>query len=155
MFVIVNYLDFLLLPTPTKNGKITEEAPFFSRARFGPGMITILIILVFLVAVTILSKLYYLAILAATVAIGLFTVKYFEQIQSGKAEERKLIGQTCLVLKKVTASERGVVKVYTESGRLDPELWSAELASKDAIIEEGKLARIVGTRGIILLIEPL
>jgi hypothetical protein len=62
-----------------------------------------------------------------------------------------LIGQSCLVVKKIMPGERGVVKVYREDGRLDPELWSAE--SKLAI-DENQTARIVGMRSIILLLEP-
>lgn len=57
-------------------------SPFFSRARFGPGMIIVLsVLLVLLIALTYF-KICYLAALVATVAIALFAVKYFERIQS-------------------------------------------------------------------------
>lgn len=84
-------------------------------------------------------------------AITILSVKFFEKIEYEKPKERKLIGQRCLVVKKIMPGERGVVKVYREDGRLDPELWSAE--SKLAI-GENQTARVVGTRSIILLLEP-
>jgi membrane protein implicated in regulation of membrane protease activity len=137
------------------NQKI-RQAAFFSKARFGPGMISVLSILIALIlALVFFVKLYYLAILPATAAIVLFAVKYFEMIQSGRPTERKLIGQTCLVLKKVAKNERGIVRVHREDGRLDPELWSAELVRRDGSeIDEKQTARIVGMRSIIVLIEP-
>ena len=133
-----------------------DQAPFFSRGRFGPGMISILSILVALVIILIFYlKLYYLAFLPAIVAIFLFGVKYFELIQSPKPTEKKLIGQTCLVIKKVTRNERGIVRIHKEGGDLDPELWSAELATIDNTeIQENQTAKVVGIRSVILLIEP-
>lgn len=117
-------------------------------------MISVLSILIVLfIFLVFYIKLYYLAILPALVAALLFSVKYFELIQSGKPAEKKLIGQKCLVLKKVAGNERGIVRVYRDDGKLDPELWSAELATNGAEIQENQLARIVGMRSIILLIE--
>ncbi len=123
-------------------------------ARFGPGIVSVLSILVVVSVVLVFYfKLYYLAILPATVALVLFGVKYFELIQSGKPTERKLIGQKCLVLRKVSRNERGIVRVYRDDGKLDSELWSAELASNGEEIQENHAARVVGIRSIILLIE--
>ena len=117
-------------------------------------MISVLSILIVLfIFLALFIKLYYLAILPALVAAVLFSVKYFELIQSGKPDEKKLIGQKCLVLKKVAGNERGIVRVYRDDGKLDPELWSAELAKNGAEIQENQFARIVGMRSIILLIE--
>ena len=116
-------------------------------------MISVLSILIVLFISLVYIKLYYLAILPALVAALLFSVKYFELIQSGKPAEKKVIGQKCLVLKKVAGNERGIVRVYRDDGKLDPELWSAELAANGAEIQENQFARIVGMRSIILLIE--
>ncbi len=92
------------------------------------------------------------------VAVVWFAVKYFENIQlADEAQERRLIGQTCLVIKKVTKSERGIVQVYKVDDRLDNELWSAELSDSSDVseIKQGQFGRIVGMKSIILLVEPL
>jgi membrane protein implicated in regulation of membrane protease activity len=135
-----------------------EEAPFFSRARFGPGMISIFAILVAILLVLLFYlKLYYFAIVPALVVVLLFTVKYFETIKLHSAEERKLVGQKCLVIKKVARNARGLVRVYRDNGELDSELWSAELSDKeeDASTEIGEniVAKVVGMKSIVLLIE--
>ncbi len=151
-------LNILSSPAAAGNG---ERAPFFSRARFGPGMIGVLSIMIILaLTMAFYFRLYYLAIIPALAACGLFFVKYFETIQSGTIEPRKLIGHTCLIVKQISRGQRGVVKVYKSDNALDPELWSAELAesTKGTVvkIEPSQTATVVGMRGgIILLVEPV
>lgn len=69
-----------------------------------------------------------------------------------KKFERKIVGQKCLVIKRISKGERGIVRIYKESGDLDPELWSAE-GEKGTEIEENRIAKIVGIRSIIVPIE--
>ncbi len=116
-------------------------------------MIIVLSILIVLLIVLIYFMIYYLAALAAVVAIVLFVVKYFEPVRIAKPEDRKLIGQKCLVIHRVRRGGRGIVRAYNENGQLDPELWSAELATNSEEILENQTARVVGIRSIILLIE--
>ena len=48
------------------------------------------------------------------------------------------------------------MKVYKEDGKLDPELWSAELVdSSRQIVNENNIAKVVGIKGIILLVDAL
>jgi membrane protein implicated in regulation of membrane protease activity len=96
----------------------------------------------------------YLGILVALVAIAIFSVKSFERIEFGKAEEKKLIGQRCFVVRKISPDRRGIVRVYRDDGKLDPELWSAESVTSRTEIDENQTAIIVGMRSIILLVEP-
>lgn len=151
-------MNILSSPPAARDG---ERTPFFSRARFGPGMIGVLSIMIILaITMAFYFRLYYLAIIPSLAACGLFLVKYFETIQSGTIEPRKLIGQTCIIVKQISRSDRGVVKVYKSDNSLDPELWSAELAesTKGTImkIEPNQTAMVVGMRGgVILLVEPL
>ena len=125
---------------------------FFSLARFGPGSIATLSLLALLAAVLFLFGLKYFAILAAAGGILIFAIKSVEILQLSKPEERQLVGKRCLVIRRVSASQRGVVKVYRDATNLDPETWSAELA-RGVVIEEGKTAKIVGMRSIVLQVE--
>jgi membrane protein implicated in regulation of membrane protease activity len=93
----------------------------------------------------------YLAIISGSTGLVLFAVKSMEIIRLARVEERKLIGQRCLVIKRVGKAGTGVVRVYDRTGRLNPELWSAESTCE---IPEGEEAQIEGMRSIVLLIVP-
>ena len=125
---------------------------FFSLARFGPGSIATLGLLALLAAALYLLDLKYFAILAASGFILIFGIKSFEIIQLSRPKERQFVGKKCLVIRRVSLDQRGVVKVYRDGTNLDPETWSAELA-RGAMIEEGKTAKIVGMRSIVLQVE--
>jgi membrane protein implicated in regulation of membrane protease activity len=139
----------------TSKSQKAGQAAFFSIARFGPGMIIVLSILIVLLVLLVYIKLYYLAFLPAIIAVLLLTAKYFELIEAPNPTDQRLTGKTCLVVKRVTRNERGIVKVYSDSGKLESELWSAELAADKDEIKEDQIARIAGMRSIILLIEPI
>lgn len=131
-----------------------------SFARFGVGSIFLLSILAGLSILLFLLKLDYFAIVMALTAVVIFAVKSLERIQVARPEERKLVGQTCLVIKQVTKAEKGIVKIFKDDGSLDYELWSAELHPTQIILKhigipENEIARVVGIRGITLVIEPL
>jgi membrane protein implicated in regulation of membrane protease activity len=93
----------------------------------------------------------YLAITSGSTGLVLLTVKSMEIIRLGRVEERELIGQRCLVIKGVGKGATGVVRVYDRTGRLNPELWSAESAYE---IPEGEEAQVEAMRSIVLLIKP-
>lgn len=136
------------------NGQNVKQrnVAFFSLARFGPGSIATLSLLALLAAGLYLIGLKYFAILAAAACIFIFAIKSFEIIQLSRPKERELAGKICLVIKRVSADQRGIVKVYRDGTNLDPETWSAELA-RGGMIEEGKTAKIVGIRSIVLQVE--
>ncbi|MHB2037041.1 MAG: NfeD family protein [Nitrososphaerales archaeon] len=84
--------------------------------------------------------------------IAILAIKFSESIELSKPEEKRLVGKRCLVIIRVSPEQRGVVKVYNGESYLDPETWSAESAYGE-VIEEGKVAKVVGMRSIILEVE--
>ncbi|MGP8127856.1 MAG: NfeD family protein [Candidatus Bathyarchaeia archaeon] len=130
---------------------IRHSAPLLSKVRFGPGVLSILSFIAFMTALLyILGHLYFAVVFGAVGAL-LLGVKSMEIIQLGRPEQRRLVGRTCLVLNRVEKGKGGVVRVYDQKGRLDPELWSAE---SEYSISAGHEAEIVGIRTIVLIIEP-
>jgi len=132
-----------------KLSDVPGEASLFSLVRFGPGAITILSF------ITIMAILFYVlgqrtfALLLSGLAVLFFAVKSMERIQLPRTEEKKLIGEMCLVVKAVRRGQQGVVRVLRHDGTMESELWSAE--SEDEV-EEGTKARVIGMRSIVLLI---
>jgi|GEM_PF-1991556 hypothetical protein len=133
----------------TQNG---QNVPFLSFARFGPGSIILLSLLALFAILLFIFGLRYLAILPAVSAILIFAVKSLEVLQLGSPDDKNPIGKKCLVIKKVSSRERGLVRVYQKDGSLNPELWSAETTGHFEI-EEGRTAKVVGMKSIVLLIE--
>ncbi len=129
-----------------------RNVAFFSLARFGPGSIATLSLLALLAAALYLLGLKYFSILPAASCVLIFAIKSVEILQLSRPEERRFVGKRCLVIKRVGVDQRGVVKVYRDGTNLDPETWSAELAC-GGMIEEGKTAKIVGMRSIVLQVE--
>ncbi|MHB8700484.1 MAG: hypothetical protein ACYC7D_05640 [Nitrososphaerales archaeon] len=122
-----------------------------SLSRFGPGTILILSALAILAVLLFSIRIDYLGYFVVLAAVLILGIKSVEILQLGKPEPRIFIGQKCLVVKKVTRNERGIIKVYRD-GHLDPELWSAESVN-GCEIDEGSVARIAVMRSIIVLIE--
>ncbi|MGH2639540.1 MAG: hypothetical protein ACRDF4_09715, partial [Rhabdochlamydiaceae bacterium] len=106
------------------------NAPLMSFARFGPGSILIISLLVIFAALLFYANLEYLSIIVVVATTVMIFVKCSETLQLGRPEERNIIGQRCLVINKVTRQERGVVRVYENGGNLNAELWSAETQSE-------------------------
>lgn len=129
-----------------------SNVPLFSLVRFGPGSIMLLSFIGMTTIVLYLSGLKYVAVLTGSMGILLFGVKSMERIQLSYPKERKLVGETCIVVKRVERGQQGIVKICLPDGRPDPELWSAESEHE---IEKGKKAKVTGIRSIVLLIEPL
>ena len=137
----------------TKNGEpilnLGERSKgFFTLSRFGPGAISLIGIFVLATVVLFEYRLMIAATTTAIAAIALFGIKSAEMLHIEKAEQRQLIGAECLVTKRISKTERGIVRVYDASlGKFTPELWSAE---SDSVIEEGTVARVLDVRSIIL-----
>ena len=130
-----------------------NNVPFLSLARFGPGSILLLSILAIFAALLLYAHLEYLSITVVLATVVIFAVKSSETLQMGRPEQRNIIGQRCFIITKVTKQERGVVRVYEDGGNLNPELWSAETES-EAWLDQNTFAKVIGMRGIVLLIEP-
>jgi membrane protein implicated in regulation of membrane protease activity len=139
---------------PSSTGQSEGQVPLLSFSRFGLGTIIMLSFLAVFSLILFYFKVYPLAITFALVAVAIFSVKSFENIQFRRDGGKKLIGQRCFVVKKIAPNERGIVRVYRDDGQLDPELWSAELVTLGQEIVENRTAIVVGMRSIILLVKP-
>lgn len=128
-----------------------RNAPFFSTARFGPGAIIILALLIMFAMFLYFIGYEYLAIMPTAVALIIFFVMSVQMIDE-KRFDRKIVGQKCLVIKKISREDRGIVRIYKDDGDLDHELWSAE-GVDGSEIEENRVAKVVGIRSIIVLVE--
>ena len=82
----------------------------------------------------------------------MFGVKSMEIIRLSRPEKRQLVGRRCYVVKRVERGRAGIVRVYDQNGRLEPELWSAE--SRQTIVE-GQKAEVTQVRSIVLLVKPV
>jgi membrane protein implicated in regulation of membrane protease activity len=127
-------------------------ASLFSIVRFGPGAITILVLIALTTIVFYKSGLQYFAIVSGAAGATIFGVKSMEIIRLSHPEKRQLIGRRCYVVKRVERGRMGIVRVYGQNGRLEPELWSAESSQT---ISEGQTAEVMEIRSIVLLIKPV
>jgi hypothetical protein len=82
----------------------------------------------------------------------IFAIESSETIQLDRVKERRIVGARCLVLKRASATERGLTRLFKADGRLDPELWSFEAAS---LVEEGETALVRGMKSVILEVVPV
>jgi membrane protein implicated in regulation of membrane protease activity len=128
-----------------------SSAPFLSKIRFGPGVLSILAVIILMGVVLYISGHVYLAAAFGIIGALLIGVKSMEIIQLSRPEQRQLVGRRCLVLNGVEKGKGGVVRVYDRKGRLDSELWSAE---SEYSISAGQEGEIVGIRTIVLIIKP-
>jgi membrane protein implicated in regulation of membrane protease activity len=127
-------------------------ASLFSTVRFGPGAITILLLIALTTIVFYKSGLQYFTIVSGAAGATIFGVKSMEIIRLPHPEKRQLIGRRCYVVKRVDGGSMGIVRVYSQDGRLEPELWSAESSQT---ISEGQTAEVMEIRSIVLLIKPV
>lgn len=127
---------------------------FSNYGRFGPIVYVRLAVLVIISLILYVEGLALFAVIPVFLAILAFIMRCLYVYQRREPDDRVLVGGTCLVIKSVSKEERGIVKVYKKNGWLDHELWSAE-SNNGEMLEEGKEAKIVGLRSIILLVEPI
>lgn len=78
-------------------------------------------------------------------------VKSMETIQLKQPDRGFTVGKKCKVIKKVSKSETGVVKLLSDRGMVESETWSAELADGD-VLEEGKFGKVVARKSLFLII---
>jgi len=129
-----------------------REASLFSIARFGPSSIGLLLFITITAILFYLFSLKSIAVLLSGVGALFFGVKSMERIEVIRVEQQKLVGATCRVVKPVRRGRLGVVKIVKPDGTMGSELWSAESINE---IEAGEQARVIGTRSIVLLVDPL
>jgi hypothetical protein len=94
----------------------------------------------------------YLSLLTSGVLLAIFTIECSETIQLEHVKERRIVGARCLVLKRASATERGLARLFEADGRLDPELWSFEAASP---VKEGEMALVRRMSSVILEVQPV
>jgi membrane protein implicated in regulation of membrane protease activity len=91
----------------------------------------------------------YLAIAPVSIICGIFAIEATEVIHLENPDEKQVVGSKCSVVRQISKTERGVVKLL---GMPDWELWSAE---SDIPIGEGNVAFVSGIKGITLQVKPL
>lgn len=132
--------------------KVERYAPFFSWTRFSPSSLAIFALLLIMTLLLFKFKLWYIALLPIVVAILILYVKSMEIIKIEEIETVQIVGKRCYVLKEVSSSHTGVVRIYKNNGRLSHETWSATTSQNHAI-KEGTTAHVKGTSGIQLIVE--
>lgn len=132
--------------------KPRQFVPLFSRARFEPDTIVVMVVLGVVAILLYLFGLRYLVIPPAAGLVALFAVNAIETIQVGHPEDKRTVGKRCLIVRRVEANRRGIVRVFSEDNHLGHETWSAEVTGTESI-EEGRTAKVVGQKSIILLVE--
>jgi hypothetical protein len=135
--------------SPANGGRLSS---FFTIARFEPDTLGLFGLLV---SATVLLHAYgfvYLSCLTGGILLVIFLVESFENVSPDRVEHRQIVGARCLVLKRVSATERGIARLLRADGRLDAELWSVEASSP---ILEGETALVSGMRSVILAVVPL
>ena len=131
-----------------------QKLPFFGYRRFGPGRLLRIFLLVLMSFFLYAFGYAIFAIIPVILAIFTVLTNSLVVFQPRKPDQRLIVGGKCHVIRNISRAQRGVVKVYKQDGNFDHELWSAESAN-GVMIEEGRDAKVVGIRGIILQVEPL
>lgn len=131
-----------------------QKLPIFSYRRFGPGGLLRIFLLALLSFFLYAFGYAIFAIIPIILAVLTVLTSSLVIFQPRKPDQRVIVGGKCIVIRNISKAQRGVVKVYKEDGNFHHELWSAESAN-GAMIEEGRDAKVVGIRGIILQVELL
>jgi membrane protein implicated in regulation of membrane protease activity len=144
--------DIVVYGREMRKGGSGSEAPLFSSARFDQDTLIIYPLFSATVVVMYLLGFGFFSIVPALVLAAIFVIEGSERVLEESLQERQLVGAQCRVMRHVSRGESGVVEILDRSGAAQWELWSAE---SDTTLDEGSLARVRGTRGIFLQIEPL
>lgn len=128
------------------------SAPLFSSARFDEDSIIIYPLLIAITAGLYFSGFTYFAIIPAVVLLMIFVVEASERVILVSYRRVQIVGNKCMVMKRVSYGEKGVVKIIDNTGMAQWELWSAE---SNYPFEEGSIARVKKINGLFLQIEPL
>ncbi|MDG6998350.1 MAG: NfeD family protein [Nitrososphaerota archaeon] len=132
--------------------KTEEYASLFSWTRFGPGSLAIFGLLGIMAVLLFKFGFRYIVILPIMAAVVIFVVKLVEVIKIENIERVQIVGKKCYVVKHISKSEAGVVRLYTDWGKLGYETWSAR-TEQSSTIKEGTNAIVTAMRGIHLIVE--
>jgi membrane protein implicated in regulation of membrane protease activity len=131
-----------------------SSAPIFSSARFDEDSAIIYPILILATAGLYFSGFRYFVLIPALVLVSIFAIEASERVTLVSSKKGVLIpGRKCVIVKRVSLGENGVVKVIDDAGTPQWELWSAQTTNHD--FEEGSIARVKRIDGLFLQIEPL
>ena len=131
-----------------------RKLAFFRYRRFGLGALLRIFLLALLSFFLYVFGYAIFAIIPVILVVFTVVTNSLVIFQPRKPDQRLIVGGKCHVIRSISRAQRGVVKVYKQDGNFDHELWSAESAN-GAMIEEGRDAKVVGIRGIILQVEPM
>ena len=132
--------------------KEDRYATFFSWTRFSPSTLIIFALLFIMAFLLFRFRFWYIAPLPIAVALLILYVKSMEVIKIEKLESVQIIGSKCYVIKEISGSEIGVVRLFRNNGKMSHETWSATTDSSKTI-KEGTTAKVSGVRGIQLIVE--
>jgi membrane protein implicated in regulation of membrane protease activity len=136
-----------------KTSKVAHIKNFFSIARFGPDTLFLLGALSVVTLFLFQLRFTYSAIVTFGAMGVIFAIESVEMIHLEPTREKRIVGAECLVIDKITRSERGIVRIYDLDDReFGSELWSAE---SDCVLEEGTIARVTGISSIILRVDRI
>jgi membrane protein implicated in regulation of membrane protease activity len=129
-----------------------SSAPIFSSARFDEDSIIVYPLLTIVTAGLYFSGFPYFALIPALLLAMIFAVEISERVILVPLKKVQVLGNKCMVMKRVSYGEKGVVKIVDNAGISQWELWSAE---SNYDFEEGSIARVKKVDGLYLQIEPL
>jgi membrane protein implicated in regulation of membrane protease activity len=129
-----------------------SNAPVFSSARFDEDSIIVYPLLIITTAGLYFGGFPYFALIPALVLVMIFVVEVSERVILVPLKKAQILGNKCMVMKRVSYGEKGVVKIIDNTGISQWELWSAE---SNYDFEEGSIARVKNVDGLFLQIEPL
>ncbi len=129
-----------------------SSAPIFSSARFDEDSIIVYPLLSIVTAGLYFSGYKYFALIPALILVMIFTIEVSERVILVPLKKVRVLGNKCVVMKRVSYGEKGVVKIIDNTGLPQWELWSAQ-SSYD--FEEGSIAKVKEVDGLFLQIEPL
>jgi hypothetical protein len=137
----------------TESSSSYSSAPIFSSARFDEDSAIIYPILIIATAGLYFSGFRYFALIPALVLVSIFAIEASERVTLVSSKKVLIPGRKCVIVKRVSRGENGVVKVIDDVGTPQWELWSAQTANYD--FEEGSIARVKRIDGLFLQIEHL
>ena len=129
-----------------------SSAPMFSSARFDEDSIIVYPLLIVATAGLYFSGFEYFALIPALVLVMIFAIEVSERVILVPLKKVQILGNRCMVMKRVSYGEKGVVKIIDNAGISRWELWSAQ---SNYDFKEGSLARVKEVDGLFLQIEPL
>lgn len=132
--------------------ELSRTAPLFSSARFDEDSIFIYPLLAIFAVVLYLTGPRYFALVPIVAIVAIFLIEALERVRLDPLSPPGIVGERCVVVRRVSREERGVVRLVGRGGVPKWELWSAESSLP---LKEGSVARIKGKEGLFLVVEPV